>query len=197
MTTLIAFAYSGDMVLCADKRITHDNRLLADNAQKIIFRSDDGKFAIAAAGAWGAITTISSLLIDHKDDMPTPTSQYGATKFAFWLRGLLLDNDLRPDVDPSEKDYTIGCLPCEFLVATSEQAITITAGMDVYTNQRIATLGSGAHFASGALIALMKKTTLEEYEVANSVFEIVSSLDTDTSAAFDMITINHITGIEG
>lgn len=195
MTTLIAFATDIEgTVLCADRRVTHDNCLLTDAANKIIYTSNEKKLAIAAAGNWGTISVIAALLRDHQDEMPIPDTQYSATKFALWLRGLLLDNDLRPDVDPSEKDYTVGMLPCEFLIATPRHIITLTAGMDVYVNNRVATLGSGSTFALGSILALMKTGVLQDQELAKATFDIVASLDTHTSPDFDLVVVTS-TGI--
>lgn len=187
MTTLIAFATKqSGMVLCADLRVTHNNRLLTDSASKIVYSKNS--VSVAAAGNWGAIGIVAALLIDHEADMPIPNNSYTATKFALWLRGLLLDNDLRPDVDPSEKDYTVGMLPCEFLITTTNGIITITAGLDVYINTRFASLGSGAPFALGAMSALHSSGS--DYcpqAFAKRIYAIVASLDTDTSADFDLV----------
>ena len=190
MTTLIAFPIQDGTVLCADKRITDGNssRILSDDVSKIIYAETTGrKFAIAAAGSWGAICVVQSLLKEHAESMPKPITIAEATKFAMWLHQLLLDNDLRPDTHPENKDYTVGGLPCSFLIATPLTAITITTGMDVFSSVRAA-VGSGANCALGAM-EVMNPPGSKPLDFAGTIFGAVAKYDLDTSPTFNYIAI--------
>jgi ATP-dependent HslUV protease, peptidase subunit HslV len=171
-TTIVAVHKDGVSAIAGDGQVTLGDQIVKKTANKVR-KLADGKVIVGFAGATADAFTLLE-------------------KFEGYLSSYK-SNMLRAAVETVKEwrtDRALRNLEAMLIAANNEQVIMLSGVGDVITpDEQVVVVGSGGAYAQAAAVALLRHTTMNAKEIAESALKIAADIDIYTSGNTTVLTV--------
>lgn len=171
-TTIVAVHKDGVSAIAGDGQVTLGDQIVKKTANKVR-KLADGKVIVGFAGATADAFTLME-------------------KFEGYLSNYK-GNMLRAAVETVKEwrtDRALRNLEAMLIAANNEQVIMLSGVGDVITpDEQVVVVGSGGAYAQAAAVALLRHTTMNAKEIAESALKIAADIDIYTSGNTTVLTV--------